>query len=233
MNRRPRYLQSGDSTGGKWLVSYSDIVTILLVLFVALAAQAYQERLVSTAIPKPPSPVNKAALPALHSGAAPDAPEPPLRKPSTTLQAAERALRARGIQPDLENRGLVISLPQAILFPSGEDRIDPAALPAIAQIVEVVGAIPNQISLVGHTDAVPIHSLRFRNNWELATARSVNLLELLTTRYGIQESRLSIASPGTYSPKGSNDTEDGRAGNRRVEIIILPEVAGETPATAK
>ena len=59
--------------------------------------------------------------------------------------------------------------------------------------------------------------------WELATARSVNLLELLTNRYGISESRLSIASPGAFSPKGSNDTVDGRAENRRVEIVILPE----------
>lgn len=223
MDRRPKYLQSADSTGGRWVISYSDIVTILLVLFVALAAQAFQVGQISVPLAKAAPPRSDAADPIVYSSAGVPLPEAAVRKPNETLLAAERSLRDRGINPKLEDRGLVIGLEQSILFPSGEDRIGPKALPIIAQIVEVVGAIPNRISLVGHTDAVPIHSLRFKNNWELATARSVNLLELLATRYGIAESRLSVASPGPYSPRGPNDTEDGRAENRRVEIVILPE----------
>jgi chemotaxis protein MotB len=206
------------------VISYSDIVTILLVLFVALAAQAFQDNKVAAgAVATPPK--KEAAIPIVHAAVPVQPPEPAAKKLNETLVDAEKALRARGIDPKLEDRGLVISLQQSIVFPSGEDRIGPGALPIIAQIAEVVGAIPNNIILVGHTDAVPIHSLRFKNNWELATARSVNLLELLTTRYGIPESRLSIASPGPYSPKGPNDTEDGRAENRRVDIVILPVAA--------
>ncbi|HEY6393661.1 MAG TPA: OmpA family protein, partial [Bryobacteraceae bacterium] len=68
---------------------------------------------------------------------------------------------------------------------------------------------------------VPIHNRRFKNNWELSSARSLSLLSLLTTGYGIPESRLSVQSYGTSNPKGSNDTETGRAENRRVEILIL------------
>jgi chemotaxis protein MotB len=215
MGSKPRYLQSGDATAGKWLVSYSDIVTILLVLFVGLAAQAFQKNLTSPPVAKPAPAKQVAALPS---------PEPPLSKLSATLVNAEKALRDRGINPTIENRGLVVSLPQSILFPSGEDRISPGAFPMIAQVVGVVGAIPNN-SLIGHADAVPIHSVRFKNNWELATARSAKLLELLTTQYGIAESRLSVASPGAYSPKAPNDTEQGRAENRRVDIVILPESA--------
>jgi flagellar motor protein MotB len=71
----------------------------------------------------------------------------------------------------------------------------------IAEVAAGVGAIPNKISLIGHAGAVPVHSLRFKNNWELATARSVKLLELLTAQYGIAESGLSIVSPGAHSPK--------------------------------
>ena len=216
MGRKPRYLQSGDTTAGKWVVSYSDIVTILLVLFVGLAAQAFQKNLTSAPAASTAPAKQVASL---------SPPEPAAPKQSTTLIDAQKALRDRGINPTIENRGLVVSLPQSILFPSGEDRISAGALPIIAQIADVLGSIPNKISLVGHADAVPIRSVRFKNNWELATARSVKLLELLSTQYGISESRLSIASPGAYSPKASNDTEEGRAENRRVDIVILPDSA--------
>jgi chemotaxis protein MotB len=220
MDRRPKYLQSGDSTANRWVISYSDIVTILLVLFVALAAQAFQDGQIAHAANA--TLLRKAAsVPMVQASAVVPPPAPEAK--NKTLVDAEKALRDRGIHAILEDRGLVISLEQSILFPSGEDRIGPMALPIIARIAEVVGAIPNKISLVGHTDAVPIHSHRFKNNWELATARSVNLLELLATRYGIPESRLSVASLGPYSPRGPNDTEDGRAENRRVDIVILPE----------
>jgi chemotaxis protein MotB len=227
MTRKPKYLHAAEATTGRWMVSYSDIITILLVLFVAIAARAYQDGMAFAPAAKAPKKTTATVreLPGrpLHSGADSEAPQSPAPTFSQNLLDANKALRDRGIHPNLENRGLVISLPQTVLFPSGEDRIGPDALPMIAQIAEVVGAIPNKISLVGHTDVVPIHSTRFKNNWELATARSVNLLELLTNRYGISESRLSIASPGAFSPKGSNDTVDGRAENRRVEIVILPE----------
>lgn len=239
--RKPRYLQSADAAApGKWVVSYSDIITILLVLFVALAAHAFQDRIPARrTAPSPPPPARNAlpprsAVPAPvavepHPVAVADAPKSDAANANNALRDAEKALEDRGIHPKLESRGLVISLPQSILFPSGEDHIGPKALPIIAQVAGVVAGIPNKISLVGHADSIPIHTARFRNNWELAAARSVSLLEVLTTRYGVPESRLSIASPGANSPKGSNETEDGRAENRRVEIIILPDSANPEP----
>jgi chemotaxis protein MotB len=78
---------------------------------------------------------------------------------------------------------------------------------------------------VGHADAIPIHNQRFKSNWELSAARSLNLLALLASQYGIDETRLSIQSYGSYSPRNSNDTVDGRAENRRVEILILDDPA--------
>jgi chemotaxis protein MotB len=79
------------------------------------------------------------------------------------------------------------------------------------------------VSLVGHADAVPIHNRRFRNNWELAAARSLRLLEMLGGDGGIEQSRLSVVSDSSFDPKDTNDTPDGRARNRRVEIIILDQ----------
>jgi chemotaxis protein MotB len=197
MHNKPKYLQA--ETGGRerWLISYTDVVTILLILFIAIAAQSLKARV----DPAPPPAVVK----------------------QSKLRSVEEKLRTQGLDLKLESRGLVISLPQAILFQSGDDRLSLSALPVISKIAAVLLEIDNKVALVGHADAVPIHNAHFKNNWELSTARSLSLLSLLTLEYRIPESRLSLQSYGTSNPKGPNDTEAGRAENRRVEILILDD----------
>ena len=131
------------------------------------------------------------------------------------------------IRCDLAN--LVISLPQAILFSSGDDRIVDSAIPTVGQIVAAIRTIPNHLILIGHADSSPIHNRRFRDNWELSAARGVRLLELLTGRYGIEESRVSVLSEGANHPRQPNDTPGGRASNRRVEIVILENFSETAP----
>jgi chemotaxis protein MotB len=204
VHRKPKYLQAEQSGRERWLISYTDIVTLLLILFVAAAAQSVHARL-------PVLPVRPAQ------------PAAPPQDSRQTLVQAEQRLQQHGLDLQLEKRGLIISLPQAILFSSGEDRVAPTAFPMLSQIAEVLSGIPNKVALVGHADSIPIHNSRFQNNWELSTARSLSLLTLLINQYGIPESRLSLQSYGSNSPKGSNDTEAGRAENRRVEILILDD----------
>jgi len=215
MSRKPSYLQSDHTQRERWLISYTDIVTILLILFVAIAAQSFRQR------PQPPRPPDPPKPPAVQVPR--ETPSPAPLNP--TLIEAKQRLEQHGLDLRLEKRGLVISLPQAILFPSGDDRVSPSALPIVAQIAEVLNSIPNQVALVGHADSVPIHNQRFRDNWALSSARSLTLLELLTGRFGVDESRLSLQSFGSNAPKDSNDTEAGRAENRRVEILILDGAA--------
>lgn len=199
--RSPRYFQSESGPiRDRWLISYTDVVTILLILFVSIAAQGMKAR-----APEP-EPTSKA--------------EPDHR---ATLRQAERKLQQQGLDLRREPRGLVISLPQAILFASGEDRINPDALPIISKIAAVIIETDNKVALVGHADTIPIHNQRFKNNWDLSAARSLALLSLLTAEYGIPESRLSIQSYGSNHPRDTNDTETGRAANRRVEILILDD----------
>jgi chemotaxis protein MotB len=205
VHRKPKYLETEQTGRERWLISYTDIVTLLLILFVAAASQSVHARL-----PVPPVP-------------APDPVAAPPQNSRQTLIQAERQLQQHGFELQLEKRGLIISLPQTILFSSGEDRVTPAAFPMLSQIAEVLSGIPNKVALVGHADSIPIHNGRFQNNWELSAARSLSLLTLLVNQYGIPESRLSLQSDGSNSPKSSNDTEAGRAENRRVEILILDE----------
>jgi chemotaxis protein MotB len=232
---KPKYLSS--EHGGQretWLVSYTDFVTILLILFVAIAAQGLHsaqtqnpQSTAATSIPTAPVPTTPTQTPTTPGplpAAQPQQSESHQASEShEALMRANEKLRAQGIDSRMEARGLVISLPQAILFPSGEDHVLPAALPIVSQIAEVLNSVPNKVALVGHADSIPIHNQRFQSNWELSAARSVNLLEVLSTRYGISESRLSVQSYGSNNPKDSNETAAGRAENRRVEILLLDE----------
>jgi len=121
----------------------------------------------------------------------------------------------------LESRGLVVSLRQTAFFPSGGDQIAPETYGSMAKIADVIKALPNPIRLEGHTDSVPIHNERFRNNWELSAARGIAMLELLCERYGLQQERFAVAGYADTTPVASNDTPEGRTHNRRVDLVIL------------
>lgn len=200
----PRYLKVDSAGRDRWMISYLDVLTILLIFFIAIAAKSLE--------PPKPVPVPKTFQIVL--------PEPVAIPPRKAIQ---EQLDHYGLDWHAEARGLVITLPQAILFAQGKANVNAAALPTIDQIADVLQKIPNKVNLAGHADPLPIHNRRFKNNWELAAARGLELLDLLTTRYGLAESRFSVASYGSNDPKNSNDTPDGRAGNRRVEIVILDE----------
>jgi chemotaxis protein MotB len=137
------------------------------------------------------------------------------------------------LQVSMEPRGVVVSLRQAAFFPPGQDTIDAGTYTTIQKLATVILAVPNKVRLEGHTDAVPIHNARYRSNWELSAARGVTMLELLSTRYQIPERRLSVGGYAETIAIASNETPEGRAQNRRVDIVILNEngLKGE-PASA-
>ena len=85
--------------------------------------------------------------------------------------------------------------------------------------------LPNPVRLEGHTDSVPIHTARFRSNWELSAARAIAMMDLLADQFGIPQTRMAIGGYGDTSPIESNDTAEGRAHNRRVDIVILSQKA--------
>ncbi len=247
--RRPVYLNRDQPRQDRWLVSYTDVVTILLVLFIAAAAHMAARKPDS----RPASKASAAESPAVSNANKPETtrtgtalpvsiePQDPLNPPvnaptrgvepvtlSPALVALQTRLRSRNADLRIESAGIVISLPQAILFPPGQARIQSSALPLVEEIAGVIRGIPNRISLIGHSDRTPIRNKRFESNWQLSTARSLKLLDLLTAEFGIPEDRLSIASFGSHQPKTTNETPEGRAANRRVEIVILPESASPT-----
>jgi chemotaxis protein MotB len=85
--------------------------------------------------------------------------------------------------------------------------------------------VGNPVRLEGHTDSNPIKTARFRSNWELSAARAIAVMEILNERFDLPPERLSVAGYADTAPVASNDTEAGRARNRRVDIILLNEQA--------
>lgn len=135
--------------------------------------------------------------------------------------ALKKEIESGKIQVQMGPRGLVVSLKEAAFFSPGDDTISPGSYGAIEKIAQAMRQLPNPIRLEGHTDSVPINNSRFRSNWELSAARSIAMLNLLSGRFGIPPQKMAVAGYADTVPVASNDTEEGRARNRRVDIVIL------------
>ncbi|MGA1985070.1 MAG: flagellar motor protein MotB [Candidatus Sulfotelmatobacter sp.] len=131
-----------------------------------------------------------------------------------------------------ETEGLVISLREFGFFDSGSAALKPSALPALDRIASILSVRNCRLRIEGHTDNIPIHTPQMASNWELSTARSTELVRLLILRYRFSPTRLAAAGYAEFHPIASNDNAQGRAQNRRVDVVILSQHTGSTNALA-
>ncbi len=99
--------------------------------------------------------------------------------------------------------------------------LDASNLPTMGKLAELIATLPNAIQLEGHTDAIPIHNSRFKSNWELSCARAIAVLETLCGNFQLSRMRFSVVGRADTLPIDSNGTPEGRARNRRVDVVIL------------
>ena len=165
----------------------------------------------------------------------PPAPEVGELLPSLQFLSQElnEEIKSGKIELRLEPRGLVVSLREAAFFPSGGDSVDQGSLSSIQKVAGVLRTLPNPVRLEGHTDSVPIHTARFRNNWELSAARSITMLDVLSVKFQLPAGRFSVAGYADTAPVASNDDAEGRARNRRVDIVILNRLVAAPDAGPK
>jgi chemotaxis protein MotB len=163
--------------------------------------------------------------PQVRPEAASEAPQAvPLTTPMRLLSDNLRQEISGGqVNLRLEDRGLVISLQTASVFPSGGDSISASAYPTIEKLATVLNKLPNPIRLEGHTDSLPINNWRFQSNWELSAARSIAMLRLLNERFGVNSQRMAVVGYADNASVDSNQTEEGRERNRRVDIVIVSD----------
>ena len=145
----------------------------------------------------------------------------------------QQALQAAGLGSSVtftvESRGLVATIAtDHVLFDTGSAQVTAAGQGIIAAIAPTLVRLTNPVLIEGYTDNVPLNSNGY-TNWNLSTDRAVAVLQTLQTTYGIDPTRLSGAGYGEYHPVASDATPQGRAANRRVQVVILTN----TPITAK
>ena len=121
---------------------------------------------------------------------------------------------------------MVVQLPSDVLFKSGQATLDKDGLAAITEVAKVLMEIPDRrYQVEGHTDNRPIRTAAFPSNWELASARALTVVRTMLDA-GLPAERVSAASFGEFKPARSNDTDEGRAANRRIEIVVVPDLSG-------
>jgi chemotaxis protein MotB len=235
----------------RWLVSYADFITLLFAFFVVMFATSQADKgkaqQVSESVKKALEGEKMSSVVAAIMGGTVDdigqgnammrgpggaqalqeKPDAKLAELASSFQILSAALQeeieAGEIKVSMQHRGLVISFAQAALFQPGEDVISGKAYAGLEKVADAIQKINNPVRLEGHTDSRPIKNSQFYNNWELSSARSIAVLQILTDRFDVPHERLSVAGYADTAPLASNDTEEGRARNRRVDIVILNE----------
>lgn len=245
----------------RWLVSYADFVTLLFAFFVVLYASAQVDRQramqVSDAIRSGfqqlaafqdesaaagtrPLPTD----PRFASSAAPASSTKLTADPNSNVKPEDladlngelaRALAAQikrdEVAVHMERDGLVVSLREIGFFDSGSANLKPGAKEAFSKVAVILRAHSCAVRIEGYTDNVPIHTAQFASNWELSTARASSLVRSLANSYGLSPELLSAAGYAEFHPTFSNDTSQGRALNRRVDVVIL-KYGSRTPLPA-
>jgi chemotaxis protein MotB len=122
-----------------------------------------------------------------------------------------------------DNRGVVVSIADKFFFESGSASLKGTSAEILDKIAAILLQYTNMIQIEGHTDNIPIKNMEFPSNWELSASRAINVAKYFMSSHNIQPERISTIGYSEYKPVAPNDTTQGRAKNRRVEIVMLTE----------
>jgi chemotaxis protein MotB len=236
----------------RWLVSYADFITLMFAFFVVLYAfaRADQRKQVQVAqaidaafkslgafakdAPPPagtggPSDTEKAGSISnpvnVEELTAPAQVRQGLEKLQSELtQTLSSQIASHAISLEMGRDGLVISLREAGFFDSGSATPKAEAMPTLRQLATKLGSEPYDLRVEGHTDNVPIHNAEFDSNWELSSARATRMARLFLEMKAIAPERISAAGYAEFHPVANNSTAEGRAENRRVDLVVMPRV---------
>ena len=125
------------------------------------------------------------------------------------------------VEIKVEDRTIVVSILEQGSFPSGSDKLIDPFRAVLDKMAKTIGANPGEINVAGHTDSRPIHTARFRSNWDLSASRAVTVVHALMQQGSIPKNRFRAEGYGDTRPVDTNDTSEGRARNRRVEVNLV------------
>lgn len=223
----------------RWLLTYSDLITLLMIFFVVMYAmsnvdsQKYSQLSNSLSGTFSGSPYVIGDGGTGNSTPNTDGELIPSENDTSEVKSKTEQIKKEiemyletnnlknEVNMKIEPRGLVISLKENAFFESGKADVLPAYEQNILEISKILEQLGNDILVEGHTDNLPIHNSIFESNWELAAMRAINVIDCLVSKGHLNPTKLSAISYGEYRPIASNDTADGRAQNRRIDIVLL------------
>lgn len=215
--------------GNSWLITYSDMITIILCFFIVFftftAEEASLLEKIKDTLTTEVEGLNqeneklkeeKESLAALLFGS-----ENSIDSSENFMEFLEKNNLKESVYIIEEERGLVIRFKDGVLFSSGKATISDSGYNLLNEIAEKIQGIPNLVVIEGFTDNIPIKTNDFPSNWELSVARAIGVAKFMIDDMAIEEERISVSGFGEQRPIDTNDTEEGRANNRRIEITIL------------
>ena len=208
---RNDYYSNSKDYINRWVVSYSDFVTMLLALFIVMFA-------ISQNVAKTQAKIiedNNLQVIENATGETHKTVDELIQELNTKL--AENS----SVKLVKDERGLIVRMNDSILFDEGSAIIKKNASNTLNEIINVLTTVDNKILVEGHTDSTPINTKTYPSNWELSTARATNIIGYIIRTGKIPPQRLSAAGYGEYMPIADNTSSGGRLLNRRVDIIIL------------
>jgi chemotaxis protein MotB len=141
------------------------------------------------------------------------------------LRNALLGFQSDELSVEIKNGKVYVSMSDKLLFKSGSAAIEEKGIAAIKVLAEVLNKNPDiDILVEGHTDNIPIKTAIYKDNWDLSVARATSIVRILTDEYKITPTRLTASGRGEFSPRAINETPEGRASNRRTEIILSPKL---------
>ncbi len=215
------FYESGEKD--RYLITYADLITLLLGLFIILYAvsnvDAHKYKKIISAMGDVFG--NRAKIIDLRNNlVSPGTDKENLLK-DKLVQLINKYHYNESIRLEENARGITIHILDDILFKSGSANLENSSLQVLDRLASILKELPNDIRVEGHTDDVPIHTTSFPSNWHLSVARALNTAYYLIHNEELAPEKISIVGYSEYKPIESNATPEGRAINRRVDIVII------------
>lgn len=227
--RRKRKELHEPSNQERWLLTYADLITLLLALFIVMYSMSQVDAKKFGKIAEALNGILKGGDTVLKHQAETDPATGhgllklgDLRMINKKIeQHFEQLGKQEEIQTEITERGLVVHIMESALFKQGSARLEPRARQVMDIIYEQVKDLPNHVRIEGHTDDFPIHNETYPSNWELSAARATSVVRYFLENYAFPPDKISALGYGEFRPSRPNNSIENRAANRRVDVVVL------------
>lgn len=249
MSRRNKKHEEEPENHERWLLSYADFITLLMIFFIIMYSMSEMDKSKYNELASAFSvEMGGGGTGILKGGNGTTDTETSVADKVVTEEQKQEEVKESidayidtselndSVTTSIEERGLVLSFNDALFFDSGNAEIKVDQIEKFADIGELLNQPTLKDSFIrveGYTDSVPVSNPQYKSNWDLSALRASNVAQIIIKDSGIDPKRVSVVGYGEYRPKADNKTKEGRLENRRVDILILNSEYNDTEQTTQ